>query len=273
MNTLILVDYQNVFKICQKKEIQLDEIFKEIIKKGEAKGGIREIRLFVPNYQHAISPWRLINQLQLAYGVSVETCPVLREGTEGEEGDEEKYKDLVDGMVFSWLTKYVQPAISPRLIVFVTGDGHFILSAQEAIKRKKEVEFWILDPEKTSQALLKYLPYEKLELKITEETNPFALVLKKRLEPRVKLNEEEIERIKVLKKIQKFLSSLPSHGIEPQITKDFLSQATAKVINIDREEIQKAIEGLINLRVIQIHSTYSIDSNSPYFQWLEYFET
>lgn len=269
MNTLILVDYQNVFKICEKKEIQLDEIFKEMIKKGGEKGKIGEIRLFVPNYQHIISPWRLINHLQLAYGVSIETCPILREGTE----DKEEYKDLVDGMVFSWISKYVQPDLGPELIAFVTGDGHFILSANEAKLRKKEVEFWILDPEATSQALLKYLPFEKLELKVEKEANPFALVLNKRLEPGTKLNEEEIERIRILKKIQKFLSFLPSYGIEPQIAKDFLSQTLAKVINLETEEIQKAIEGLINLRVIRVHSTYSIDSNSPYFQWLEYFES
>jgi len=268
MNTLILVDYQNVFKVCEKREIQLDEIFREIIKKGREKGNIQDIRLFVPNYQQATFPWKLINYLQLAYGVSVETCPVLREGTEG-EGES---KDLVDGIAFSWLTKYIQLDFGPELIVFVTGDGHFNTSGHEVIRRGKEVEFWILDPEATSQALLKIFPFEKLEVKANEETNPYALVLKKRLEPGVKLSEEEMEKIKILKKIQKFLSLRPSYGIEPQIAKDFLSHRVAEVINVKKEEAEEVIEGLINLRVIQIHSTYSIDSSSPYYQWLEYFE-
>jgi hypothetical protein len=270
MEILVLVDYHSLYRICRKKELNIDEVFRRMIEKIEKRGVISEVRLFVPSYQQNIFPWQLVNHLKLAYGFSVELCAVLRLGE-----DEEKYKDLVDTEVGSWITKYVQPNIGPELVIFVASDGHFIQSWNEVKRKKKETEFLLLDPETASWAILKYAPFQILDLKKEEETNPFAFILKKRLGPAATLEEEEKKRMKILKRIQKTLSSLPQYGLNPETTKKFLTENMKDKLKLDikEEEIEKAIEGLINLRAIRLHPIYSIDHNSSYWQWLEFFET
>jgi hypothetical protein len=269
MEILVLVDYHNVYKLCRKKEINADEVFRIMIETIQKRGRIVEIRLFVPNYQQNIHPWTMINHLKLAYGVAVEICSVLRAGEE----DEEKYKDLVDKAVDSWIMKYVHPDTGPELIIFAASDGHFIDSWHEVKRRGKESEFLLLDPETTSWAILKYAPFERLELKKGEEKNPFALVLRKRLEEGIAtFDDAEKEKMRVLKKIQKILSSLPQYGLDSETTKNFLIKKVQDGLNMEEKEIRKAIDGLINVRAIRVHPFYSLDPSSPYLQWLEFFE-
>lgn len=267
MEILVLVDYHHLYKTCQQKEISLDDLFRKMIEKVQEKGKIREIRLFVPNYQHNIFPWRLVNHLKLAYGVAVEVCAVLRTGVE----DEESYKDLVDKEVDSWIGKYVQPDVGPELVIFVASDGHFIHSWNEVKKKGKEAQFLILDSKTASWAILKYAPYETMDLK-KGKTNPFALVLKKRLIEGTKLDDIEKEKMATLKMVQKALSLLPQYGLTPEITINFLTGELKKVLLIDEKEIQEALKGLIDVNALRVHPVYSTNPDSTYWQWLDIFE-
>jgi len=268
MDILVLVDYHNVYKICRRKELNLDEVFRRMIEAIQQKGRIIEIRLFVPSYQQNIFPWQLVNHLKLAYGFSVELCAVLRIGEE----DEEKYKDLVDKEVDSWITKYVQPNVGPELVIFVASDGHFIQSWNEVKRRKKETEFLLLDPETASWAILKYAPHEELGSK-KEEINPYTLVLRKRLkEGIVTFDDVEKEKMATLKIVQKALSFLPQYGLNSEITINFLTGELKKNLLIDEKEIRESLKGLIDVNALHVHPVYSTNPDSSYWQWLDIFE-
>jgi len=172
---LVLIDWQNLYRACKDK-IKIDEVLTEIIKKVLERGALSEIRVFVPNYQLTLSPWKLLNQLQLRFGVAVDVCPAIRDGEEMTE----EYKDLVDFSVLQWVMKYLHRGVGPQSVVFVSGDGHFMLAARETKNRGKDVEFWMVDSTNTSGAILRYEKTQELqmpELPLLRESNSFVALL------------------------------------------------------------------------------------------------
>lgn len=271
MDVLVLVDQQNLYKACKAKDIPLDSIFEEIAKKALQKGALQEIRLFVPNYQLITGPWRLINKLQLRYGLVVDVCPALREGAEMEES----YKDVVDFEVLKWIMNYIHPGIGPDLIVFVTGDGHFIVAANEARRRGKEIEFWVVDPDTTSHVLLRNMPVETIEISesilIGAEENPFLSTLNK-VTTEEELNEKDKERLDSIRKAGEILPS-----IETAVTVEAKLNAIAKELHgqlgIGEKDAQEILKALMTLGIARIYPIVthglSIDSSSILFQWLQ----
>lgn len=268
MEILVIVDYHHVYKVCQKRELSLDEIFRLLIEKIQTKGRIKEIRLFVPTYQQNIYPWKIINHLKLAYGVAVELCSVLRIGAENEE----RYKDLVDKEIDSWIEKHIYEGKGPELIIFVASDGDFIPSWHKVTEKGKKTEFLLIDPEATNWAILEYAPHEELESK-KEEINPYTLVLRKRLKEGITtFDDAEKEKMATLKIVQKALSLLPQYGSASEITINFLTGELKKVLLIDEKEIRESLKGLIDVNALHVHPVYSTNPDSSYWQWLDIFE-
>lgn len=274
MSILVLIDWQNLFKTCENLKISPDETLEEILRRAQERGQIEEIRLFVPNYQFITSPWRLINSLQLKYGLKVEVCPVLREGA---EMDEESFKDLVDLSVFAWVTQYVR-RFGPELVVFVSGDGHFLLAANEVKRKGKEVEFWIIDPEATSGAILKNATVRKIEISdravlIATKENSFLLTLNRATTGK-ELSAEERQRLDTLNKAAEILPRLEKPLTLEMKAKE-ISRTLQEQLNIPEQDAQQIVEVFLATEMIRIYTTasagFSLDSSSWLFQWLTFF--
>lgn len=271
MSVLALVDWQNLFRACENR-FSIDTVLGEILSMAfQRNDSVEEVRLFVPNYQLITSPWRFINALQLKYGLKVEVCPALREGAEMEES----YKDMVDFEVLGWTMKHVHPGIGPDLILFVSGDGHFILAGNEAKMRRKEVEFWVVDPNMTSGAILRNMTVRQIEISgqgiLETEENPFISSLNKATTEQ-KLTEEDKERLGILRRMGEI-----STGMEKPVTIEAkmgeISQQFQKKLNVSERDVLKALKTLMVLRVARIYPVssqgFSIDSSSLLLQWLK----
>ena len=273
MEAMVLVDWQNLFNAC-KERVPIDTVFGEITRQALERGPIREIRLFVPNYQLITTPWRLINNLQLRYGLTVDVCPALREGAEMEES----YKDVVDFEILRLIMNYIHPGVGSDLIVFVSGDGHFIVAANEARRRGKEVEFWVVDPDATSNVILRN---EKVrEIKISDqpifmgvEENPFLSTLH-RATTEKKLNPKDKERLALLKKVDEVLFVSPAvTAVTFEAKLNEISQAIHERAGIQEKDVRDVVKALMALGVARFYPVVSqelsIDTSSLLFQWLK----
>lgn len=268
MKVLVLIDWQNLFNACKDK-VSLEGVFGEITRRALERGIIQEIRLFVPNYQLITSPWRLINQLQLKYGLGVDVCPALREGAEMDES----YKDVVDFEVLRWIMNCIHPGIGPELIVFVSGDGHFIVAANEAKRRGKEVQFWVVDPDTASNVLLRNMPVVTIKpgILLGTEENPFLSTLEKATTGKV-LDKDDKKRMNYLKKVGEFL-----HTMEKPATLEAEMNTVVQEIqvsfDIPERDARALLKALIILNVVWIHPitthVFRVDRSPILFQWLQ----
>lgn len=187
--TLVIVDYQNVRHQAGKLGVSLTRLAQALWEKARTLPGILDIRLFVPILQ-ATTHWNEVNALALRHGFSVEACPFLREGS--------TRKDTVDSVIFRWLTQYASPAAN---IVFVTGDGDFVVAATLLKTQGKMVEVWSFSAEQTSEVLFTTLGTRILlpsqETPLRNHTNPYALAVEKLLGGQ-KLSSSEVERLERL---------------------------------------------------------------------------
>lgn len=270
MNILILVDWQNLFKTCEGK-FHLDKVVEEIIRRALERGVLQEIRLFIPNYQLIAGPWKLINRLQLKYGLAVSICPCLREGAENGEG----YKDLVDFEVLRWITKYLHPGTPPELVVFVSGDGHFLVAANEAKTRGKEVEFWIVNPETTSGAILGFQTFREIKIPgepifAEEEENAFIATLDK-IQKGGETDEADKQRLSFLRKASEILAVIEEpFTLEKKIQE--VNQELQQRLGISEKEAKEILKALMVLGAARIYPVASvgltIDSTSLFLEWL-----
>jgi uncharacterized LabA/DUF88 family protein len=269
MQLTILIDWQNLFKACE-NNIPLDTVIGEITKKGLSKGEIQEIRLFVPLYQ-SLSPWRTINWLQCKYSVEVSVCATLRkdEGTESET----LMKDTVDFEILKWITKHVYLGVGPETIVFVSSDGHFIVSSNEAKRKGKRVEFWFVDISKVSGLIREQEEFREIKISppilLTEE-NPFLSTLDK-LNKQEPLNSEDQRRLEILAAMEKV-------GMEKIVktpATNGLSTMLGGELGLEETGSKQLLEALMALGVARIYpaisQTISIDTSSPLFQWISAF--
>jgi len=263
MQTAVIVDLQNLFKACNGKfplEAVIGEIINRVIKQGE----IQEIRLFVPNYQ-SISPWQVINSLQQKYGVEVSVCLTLRDGARNEI-----LKDAVDFEVLRWVMNHVHKDIGPELLVFVTGDSHFVISANEARRRGKKVEFWCLEGG-VSRIIRDQEELRSIMLSpstLQENENVFLASVHK-LDSQEPLNEDDKTRLRMIAKAAgKNIGE--SFGTWP-IT-DEVIQALACKWELSEDDCRQIVEVLMVLGIARIYpavsTTINIDTNSPLFSWI-----
>ena len=257
----ILIDLQNLFRACEGK-IPLDTIMGEITNRTLRCGEIQEIRLFVPNFQ-SLAPWQVINALQCKYGVEVSVCLTLREATNG------TMKDAVDLEVLKWIMNHVHKDIGPDLLVFVTGDSHFVVSANEARRRGKKVEFWFVDSNVSGvirqQEELRTIKFAPPILPAGE--NLFLTAVNK-LNRQELLDDDDKKRLGMLAMTAE--KKIKSIGWWPST--DELSKALSCEWGISSTDSQQIIEALMVLGVARvcpaITTTISIDTTSPLFQWI-----
>lgn len=275
MDRLVLVDYHNIFKLCKDK-IKLDDVFAAIWKEIEKDGG-GTIRIFVPNYQDS-TPWRLINGLMINFGLKCETCIVLREGDEWQP----EFKDVVDLSMLDWIKDNLHPDFEPKAVSFVTHDGDYIFSANEAkFRKKKEVDFWVIDPEMTSHIIKRYALVTVLDLAGISfampegKENLFVTALNKKLVTGKELTEEEKGRLTTLKQIVNLLPSLPQQETDVRSLIDSSAKQIKETANIEEETAKEGLKSLAVLGAIRFYprtmTTCQIDSSSPFFQWLDIF--
>ena len=266
---LILIDWQNLLRTCEtcEEKIKIDEVFGELNQRALERGTLSEIRLFVPNYQLSATPWKMLNILQLKFGVTISVCPTLREGTETES----VFKDLVDLEILRWTMKYVHRGIEPTVVVFVSGDGHFLLAANEAKNRGKEVEFWVVNPDTTSQAIFRFQQYREIKtpaLPIYSEPNPFIESIE-----RIQKNEGDDNDRKNLLLIKNAADLLAQEEpIDLQGRIDAKIRALQKELNVSEEDAIQILKVLLALGGARIYSVASeglyIDPASPFIEWM-----
>lgn len=271
MSVLVLVDWQNLFKACERRETPLEQVFEEIVRMAFERGTIEEIRLFVPNYQLIASPWRLLNTLQLKHGLAVEVCPVLREGA---EMDKEGSKDVVDLSAYQWIAKHIYPGIGPEFVFFVSGDGHFIVAANEIRRRGKEVQFWVVDPDTTSNVIFKNVPVEIIkprEILIGVEENAFLLMLNKATTGK-ELDEQDNRRLACLRRVSELLS-VPERPVTLEAKINEVIISLIQQLGIPEDDARQALKALIVAGVVRLYPATThgliIDSSSLLFQWLQ----
>lgn len=167
----MIVDYQNLRHQAETLNVPPEALFQALWDRTRTLSGLLDIRLFIPVLQTALH-WNQVNALVLKHGFSVEACPFLREGT--------GRKDTVDSVIFRWLVCYASLATK---IIFVTGDGDFIIAATLLKMRGKTVEAWSFSTESTSGALFTILEAHILPLSRVVPTatyaNPYALAVEK----------------------------------------------------------------------------------------------
>ncbi len=266
MQQAIYIDWHNLFKACEKNSIPLETVMGEITKKGLASGEIQEIRLFVPVYLSA-TPWRVINALQCKFGVEVSTCPVLTEKTEA--GIE--MKDAVDFEVLKWVVKYLHQGVSPDTVIFVTGDGHFLISSNEAKRKGKKTEFWFVDSSSVHRLIKRQEEFREIKtsppVSLVKE-NPFLETLRK-ITDQEELDEKEKERLKILVRMTKTKLQTPK---EQQSAVNEISLLISAELGLSRSDSQQLLEALMTLGIARIYPAVNIvvdvDRSSPLFQWL-----
>lgn len=269
MQILVIVDYYNVYKNAKDK-VRLEDIFGEISRKVLEKGTLSEIRLFVPNYQLSTAPWKVLNGIQLKFGVAVSVCPSLR-GAEEMAGEE--FKDLVDMEVLSWTMKYLHKGVGPELIVFVTGDGDFLVASHEAQKLGKAVEFWTISKESTSSAIFNNA--EVREIQIPSEPNfPGSNSFINALGTAQKggtLDFSCKQKLRLLRRAMEVLDNTerPTHLEEKAATITRELEARLGVDQLCSAEILKALltVGGVTMLPVASQSLY-VDPESPILTWL-----
>jgi hypothetical protein len=187
---------------------------------------------------------------------------------------EEGYKDLVDFEVLRWTMKYVHQGVEPQLVVFVSGDGHFLTAANEAKKRGKEVEFWLVDKEKTSGAILRFETYheiQKMPLPMMTEPNSFIGALNS-FNCTQGPNGEEKSKVILLQRAVEILSVYENQlSIEERREKAI--QNLTQALGVSEKDANEILKALLVMEGIRFHPVAStslyVDSALQFLQWLK----
>lgn len=258
MQIAIIIDWQNLFMLCNGEGIET--IIGAIISMAQNKGEIQELRLFVPAYQSP-GPWKSLNFLQLKFGVDVSVCPILREDATG------VIKDTVDFQVLRWVMTHIYQGVGPELLVFVTSDGDFIVPANEARKRGKQVEFWNLGKnvsraieEQEQMRVIKFAPPP------ISSDNPFLAAATK-LNTGEPLTDDDKSKLLAIGRTN---GASACFGIWPA-TEELFSKL-GEGWNVTPEEARQIVEALMVLDIARIFpamsTTLCVDRSSPLFPWI-----
>lgn len=263
----ICVDYHNLFKACEKNNIQVETVIGELTEKGLANGEIHEIRLFIPNYQSA-TPWRAINAMQCKFGVEVSACPVLTENV----GTGMEMKDAVDFEVLKWVGKHLHRNIVPKRVIFVTGDGHFLVSSNEAKRKGKEVEFWSIDPSSVHGIIKRQEEFREIKISppilLTKE-NSFLNILQQLTEGK-EVSDKDKEKLEKIARMARTKLNRPEELVSAT---DEASSLISAELGVSLSDSKELLEALMTLGIARIYPATNrvidIDESSHLFQWLQ----
>lgn len=257
----ILVDFYNLYKICESAGTRLETVIGEIMKMGLANGEIQQIRLFVPHYE-AAGPWRMLNALQIRYGLAVEACPVLSERIDNRKSE---IKDAVDFYVLLWVEKNLCNGAGSDSVIFVTGDGHFLISSSMAKLKGKKVEFWFVNPQSTHQMIKRQ--EDCREISVSPATTPtqaniFLETLQRFLGGSPLLDDDR-RRLEIIAKVAKTSMKQAEFGLSSQLSSQ---------LGIDQSEATELLEAMMVLGIARVYpsvqNVIDFDTSSSLFQML-----
>lgn len=260
----ILVDWHNLYRACESAGLRLEAVIGEIVRMGLANGNVQQIRLFVPPYQIAV-PWRVLNALQLKYDLAIEVCPVMSQMalSSGAEVTTEM-KDAVDFKVLQWVETHLHNGVGPDSVTFVTGDGHFLMSANVARRKGKKVEFWNIAGGNVHQLIRRQEDFREIKLSppiILTKENSFLDVLN-RLVNQQPLSDEDQRKLGLVAKMAQCADTR-----NPEVE---LSAQLSSALEIPQEEAQELLEALMTLDIARVYpavrSVIDLDTSSPLFQ-------
>ncbi|HCC59713.1 MAG: hypothetical protein A2402_02755 [Candidatus Staskawiczbacteria bacterium RIFOXYC1_FULL_37_43] len=256
----ILVDLMNLQKAAEK--ISLETIIGEIIQKAQSRDEIQEVILFVPCYQSS-APWQTINELQCKYGVQVVACAVLRNGGNA-------WKDTVDLQFLLWVKNHMHRNVGPNLLVFVTGDSHYMVAAREAEKKDKTVEFWFLKKSPNVSAGIRYQEnFQEIIIAPASNPsgeNPFLDALGKLVSSgESSLDQEDKRRIRMV-------SDFAKADIKNGLTREGLAESASKKLGFELADTKMLVEALMVADIARIYPAInlaiSLDRSSDLLQWI-----
>lgn len=267
MQHAILVDYHQLFKLCEKIDMPVEVAIEAIMKKGLERGEINEMRLFVPTYLNDPRPWYTINELEKTFGVEISACPTLTESTESGI----RMKDAVDAKVLIWVKTHLHKGVVPNLIIFVSGDSDFVIIGKEAQKKGKKIEFWSIDPSSVNVLIKRQEKFGHVTMATSPE-NPFITTVTKVTtgKPLVEADKKRLDMIMAVAKIQ-MRPNGPQKNLKRAIEQ--AAQQIGTIVGLKPQESLQLTETLIAFEAVvaypvidyQVH----IDASSSLFQLLK----
>ena len=268
---LVLIDWQNLFHQCENKGFAIETAVEEIVKRVLERGSLMEIRAFVPLYLLNPQPWMLVNEVQQKYGLAVSTCPVLKKGDEALP----TYKDLVDFEVLRWVMNYLYPGSGPDFAVFVTGDGHFLVAANEAKNRGKQVEFWNVDRTtvnstiKSTQIALEV----QQPLRPTQETeNGVVKFLHDIVTGKESLSPDEKGQVAVIKKAFDTMSGL-TRPVTVEAERQRMIKQISSEMQVSEDFAAQVIEAWVLVGAVRFALIPGVNAvvnpDHPFVRWME----
>ena len=269
MQQSVLVDGENFRKSCEAIGVSLETGMGEIMKMAHENGDVFEVRVFVPHYLDVQKQQR-INSLQCLYGLEVSTCPVLQNETRGVT----ELKECVDFEVLKWVLKHLHKNIVPNLIIFVTGDGHFLISSNEAKRKGKKTEFWSVDSSGVHGFIKKQERFRRVEtskplIVEDEEGNPFLKTLNEFMKEDGNPSEEDVQRLQVMVgackvKLNESAKTSSMHHA---------TNSLSKRLGISAVDSAKCLEALMACGVVRVYPSTTqiieIDRKSEMTKWLQ----
>ncbi|OGZ64050.1 MAG: hypothetical protein A3A98_03845 [Candidatus Staskawiczbacteria bacterium RIFCSPLOWO2_01_FULL_40_39] len=273
MQLSIIGDYENLRWAIQDKEareknpISMETVTGEIIEKGLALGEIHDFRFFIPAYFNGTS-WRLINALMCKFGVKVEVCPVLTE----QAGNLGGMKDAVDFAVLEWIKDHLHKNVAPKQIIFVSGDGHWIMSGNAAKMKDKKVQFWSLDSSNVHGTILRQEEFREVKIKASSTLlagdNPFFQTLNKLIDGK-EINGQDSANLKMMARIAQ-------SDLNGSSETDDVSSLISTNLGISPKEALALLEALMALDIARIHPAIkrviNIDKSHHLFEWLQVYK-
>lgn len=266
MAIAIYVDYENLRKQCEINNIQIETVIGEITQKALAKGQIHECRLFVPSY-FTSTAWRILNSFQHKFGVEISACAVLSQ----KANSDVRLKDCVDLEVFRWVLNHVHHNIGPNMVIFVTGDGHFLFSGNETKRRGKEIEFWSLNAQSVHGLIKRQEIFREIKIEdqiVLAEENRFLTAMNNTLAGNNSIV-GDAERVNMMVRFIKANVEYPAM----ESTLKEASDMIGSLLGILVDEAQELLEAMMALGIARIYpsvrTVIDINKASNLFQWLQ----
>lgn len=259
MLTTIFVDYQNLYKSCEDK-VRVEDVLGEILKRVQAKGDeVYEFRLFVPSYQSG-GPLKMLNALQRKFGFEISCCLSL-----GADGD---IKDTVDFEVLRYVMQNIHAGVGPEAIIFITGDGDFLVASNEAKRRGKDIRFWFVDSGNVNRMIREEEKFAELKIAppiVLSEENRFISTFGK-MQAGEELDEEDLARLRLVGQMSKDEIANTTGSSREELLLNL-----AKKLGTTEDETEELLKALMALGVLRIYPMLStgicVDANSILFGW------
>ena len=160
--------------------------------------------------------------------------------------------------------------VGPNLLVFVTGDSHYMVAAREAEKKDKTVEFWFLKKSPNVSAGIRYQEnFQEIIIAPASNPsgeNPFLDALGKLVSSgESSLDQEDKRRIRMV-------SDFAKADIKNGLTREGLAESASKKLGFELADTKMLVEALMVADIARIYPAInlaiSLDRSSDLLQWI-----